>query len=137
MFSMRFHNNNVTIALLSNFPVDVLPSEAVYVEQIKDGEPTLTQYLGKTSPSCTFDFANGDLRVRVLKPNSDYAPVVINTGIRNISFEYEHEGEIKGPSSDTLPMGQFCEIDTCPNITTHIVTFRGRTEADHLAMRQA
>ena len=138
---MRFHNNNVTIAIVSNDHSDATPLECFLVTQHKKGEIVEQVSLGQIQPSYTFDFGKGDLVIERTEGGEDVVGLICNTGIRQISLEYElmsgtTKAKMVGPSSDNIPMGQFREIGAGPNVAWHVTTFRGTAEKRHEELRK-
>ena len=101
--------------------------------------------LGARKMSHVFDFAHGDVEIWRVEKGTETVGMLMNTGIRNLSFEYSVPprggrgavGALVGPSTRTLLMGQFEEIGCGPGVTWRVTTFRGRAEAEHQAMREA
>ena len=129
---MRFHNNNVTIVNLVNARERDEYGADFHIFQ---GSKMHTLGVNKQN-DITLDFGNGDLIIERRNPSA--VGMILNTGIRNISLEYElvKDKELVGPSTDTIPMGQFKEIGAGPGVLWNVCTFRGNREKDHAAMER-
>lgn len=145
---VKFHGNTIAIALVARSPLDIPDAVFSVVQRKIDPETGEVQTqaswtLGHQCQSAVFEFSNGDLLIRRLPGGLDQVGFLINTGIRNVSFEYLLEDPNKaalqqvGPTTDTLLMGHAREIGCGPNLTWKVTTFRGRSEPEHEAMRKA
>ena len=134
---MRFHNNCCTLAIVTNDKIADIPKLCFLVSQVDKEDNTRSVTMGRHQPSYTFNFDYGDLTISRLFLGKGIQALICNTGIRMISLEYDHEEHgLVGPSCDVVLPKTFQEIGAGPGVKWHVVTYRGRRDADHASMEK-